>query len=155
ARDVLLRADTDVEDLLALAAVADDRDAKAAELPREQVCAGDGLLARAVREVDRLRHAVVGVALERGLMTHVPLVVDLVRGLEDPGRVLGHPRNAIERAALRDLPHERVRVEAPLLGDPLERLVDEGQHPLTETRSEEHTSELQSRFDLVCRLLLE
>src|SRR5207249_6930553 len=26
---------------------------------------------------------------------------------------------------------------------------------LSETRSEEHTSELQSRFDLVCRLLLE
>src|SRR5437868_12553985 len=26
---------------------------------------------------------------------------------------------------------------------------------LTEFRSEEHTSELQSRFDLVCRLLLE
>src|SRR5207249_8028172 len=26
---------------------------------------------------------------------------------------------------------------------------------MTETRSEEHTSELQSRFDLVCRLLLE
>src|SRR5699024_11272496 len=26
---------------------------------------------------------------------------------------------------------------------------------LTEGRSEEHTSELQSRFDLVCRLLLE
>src|SRR5699024_12301054 len=27
--------------------------------------------------------------------------------------------------------------------------------PQTTTRSEEHTSELQSRFDLVCRLLLE
>src|SRR5207249_6248780 len=27
--------------------------------------------------------------------------------------------------------------------------------PNTEIRSEEHTSELQSRFDLVCRLLLE
>src|SRR5699024_11803337 len=27
--------------------------------------------------------------------------------------------------------------------------------PITRTRSEEHTSELQSRFDLVCRLLLE
>src|SRR5437868_12122005 len=27
--------------------------------------------------------------------------------------------------------------------------------PLPERRSEEHTSELQSRFDLVCRLLLE
>src|SRR5207249_8594648 len=30
-----------------------------------------------------------------------------------------------------------------------------GQGPLVGTRSEEHTSELQSRFDLVCRLLLE
>src|SRR5699024_11220484 len=30
---------------------------------------------------------------------------------------------------------------------------DEGEPP--EARSEEHTSELQSRFDLVCRLLLE
>src|SRR5207249_6123540 len=28
-------------------------------------------------------------------------------------------------------------------------------NPLTNPRSEEHTSELQSRFDLVCRLLLE
>src|SRR5699024_12290042 len=27
--------------------------------------------------------------------------------------------------------------------------------PMVEARSEEHTSELQSRFDLVCRLLLE
>src|SRR5699024_11587777 len=27
--------------------------------------------------------------------------------------------------------------------------------PISNTRSEEHTSELQSRFDLVCRLLLE
>src|SRR5690349_21994793 len=32
-------------------------------------------------------------------------------------------------------------------------VVDE--HPLWEDRSEEHTSELQSRRDLVCRLLLE
>src|SRR5437868_9478248 len=28
-------------------------------------------------------------------------------------------------------------------------------HPAATSRSEEHTSELQSRFDLVCRLLLE
>src|SRR5437868_15484436 len=28
-------------------------------------------------------------------------------------------------------------------------------HPQAQRRSEEHTSELQSRFDLVCRLLLE
>src|SRR5699024_11675018 len=32
---------------------------------------------------------------------------------------------------------------------------DEGPWTLNEDRSEEHTSELQSRFDLVCRLLLE
>src|SRR5207249_5921451 len=30
-----------------------------------------------------------------------------------------------------------------------------GREPWTAYRSEEHTSELQSRFDLVCRLLLE
>src|SRR5699024_11286847 len=32
---------------------------------------------------------------------------------------------------------------------------DEKNEMITELRSEEHTSELQSRFDLVCRLLLE
>src|SRR5699024_12074864 len=32
---------------------------------------------------------------------------------------------------------------------------DWGQSELSQKRSEEHTSELQSRFDLVCRLLLE
>src|SRR5690349_23725563 len=55
-----------------------------------------------------------------------------LRGGRGGGRVLGHlPR-------LRGHPHDQ-------------------QHPLhvTEPRSEEHTSELQSRRDLVCRLLLE
>src|SRR5699024_11637301 len=38
--------------------------------------------------------------------------------------------------------------------------MERGEHlqedsPLAATRSEEHTSELQSRFDIVCRLLLE
>src|SRR5699024_12645079 len=33
--------------------------------------------------------------------------------------------------------------------------LDGGLHPAELTRSEEHTSELQSRFDLVCRLLRE
>src|SRR5699024_12784567 len=36
-----------------------------------------------------------------------------------------------------------------------ERLVGEDGDPAVQQRSEEHTSELQSRFDLVCRLLLE
>src|SRR5207249_7459105 len=39
-----------------------------------------------------------------------------------------------------------------LAQDPKLLLVDE---PVAGMRSEEHTSELQSRFDLVCRLLLE
>src|SRR5207249_8547502 len=36
-----------------------------------------------------------------------------------------------------------------------ERLKTSGRVPVGFVRSEEHTSELQSRFDLVCRLLLE
>src|SRR5690349_22764838 len=51
----------------------------------------------------------------------------------------------------------------PLTGDVLADLARalsreerDGDHPATgEARSEEHTSELQSRRDLVCRLLLE
>src|SRR5699024_11229172 len=35
------------------------------------------------------------------------------------------------------------------------KLIKEALHKITIPRSEEHTSELQSRFDLVCRLLLE
>src|SRR2546428_10242422 len=41
-------------------------------------------------------------------------------------------------------PHHRTRVGVP-----------RGAEPQRESRSEEHTSELQSRSDLVCRLLLE
>src|SRR5438105_12169102 len=37
----------------------------------------------------------------------------------------------------------------------LQRALDRFQGTLQTTRSEEHTSELQSRVDLVCRLLLE
>src|SRR5437868_5312620 len=43
---------------------------------------------------------------------------------------------------------------AVLTGDTL-FIGDVGRPDLSESRSEEHTSELQSRFDLVCRLLLE
>src|SRR5207249_8400088 len=45
--------------------------------------------------------------------------------------------------------HHQVDVEGKL------RHLAEGLHKVTKLRSEEHTSELQSRFDLVCRLLLE
>src|SRR5437868_14811999 len=39
--------------------------------------------------------------------------------------------------------------------EPDDRARCEGFEAVTYSRSEEHTSELQSRFDLVCRLLLE
>src|SRR5204862_6206497 len=57
-------------------------------------------------------------------------------------RLPGRHCERITRAAARE-----VRAEPPELEDPLEAV--------EWSRSEEHTSELQSRRDLVCRLLLE
>src|SRR5437868_10452748 len=47
-----------------------------------------------------------------------------------------------------------LRADQPAVGVGLRRVVAAAHADLDE-RSEEHTSELQSRFDLVCRLLLE
>src|SRR5207249_10476634 len=63
------------------------------------------------------------------------------------------PYTTLFRSLLRD-----VQARDPLPDDPvLARLLelDLLEVLLGEGRSEEHTSELQSRFDLVCRLLLE
>src|SRR6266513_6436132 len=51
----------------------------------------------------------------------------------------------------------REHLRQELLGPAGQRLVrpDERVKTVRRRRSEEHTSELQSRFDLVCRLLLE
>src|SRR5207249_5674722 len=59
------------------------------------------------------------------------------------------PQFRIERRRLRLFPLEVLQLKTQL--DAPEALVA----PEQEKRSEEHTSELQSRFDLVCRLLLE
>src|SRR2546422_8368959 len=45
--------------------------------------------------------------------------------------------------------------EEKLVRQTARRFVDEQVIPIIEKRSEEHTSELQSRLHLVCRLLLE
>src|SRR5699024_12083581 len=67
-----------------------------------------------------------------------------------------------DRAAVRDLALDplgddlivgQVALEVAVLG--VGALVPAGLHGAEGGRSEEHTSELQSRFDLVCRLLLE
>src|SRR5438094_6346976 len=60
--------------------------------------------------------------------------------------------DAVERAR----PVQRDAHDARLLGERLQnRLADPPHRVRDEPRSEEHTSELQSPYDLVCRLLLE
>src|SRR5437868_11850277 len=71
----------------------------------------------------------------------------------------GKPQNGTavaerERYTL-DLPSVLAKVEEfPFNPAPESHLIDL-HRPMETPRSEEHTSELQSRFDLVCRLLLE
>src|SRR5207249_11466870 len=61
----------------------------------------------------------------------------------------------VELLELRPLPPQHgERVDVIEEEVPEEELAEEGP-PRPLLRSEEHTSELQSRFDLVCRLLLE
>src|SRR5207249_11544945 len=50
---------------------------------------------------------------------------------------------------------EGLKIEGEILRSRLERKPPQSVRTGFRTRSEEHTSELQSRFDLVCRLLLE
>src|SRR5687768_17708661 len=71
---------------------------------------------------------------DEGFLAHVHLVDEAVRL-----RLLGR--------------HEAVAVGVVL--DLLDGLAGVAREDLGETRSEEHTSELQSRLHLVCRLLLE
>src|SRR5207249_10807464 len=77
---------------------------------------------------------------------------DLDEGGQGPARESRHPSGLPPSDA--DLPlrvWQRVHHEVPQVGQ--RRL--QGHLEAVQGRSEEHTSELQSRFDLVCRLLLE
>src|SRR3989442_7670253 len=67
---------------------------------------------------------------------------------DTPGRDLTGLRGRAGRARARDLPRRGNRLQHQLDAPTAARAV-------RETRSEEHTSELQSRPHLVCRLLLE
>src|SRR5699024_11697679 len=70
-----------------------------------------------------------------------------------PAVILALVLPAIKRARLRP-----AVVAAAVVSVPAALLLPQGLGPLAGVlalRSEEHTSELQSRFDLVCRLLLE
>src|SRR5204863_8576761 len=71
------------------------------------------------------------------------------RSSDLPLRAGADPRE-LDRPAFRALLRERLRVPAMVAAQLLVAMENE-----RDVRSEEHTSELQSRRDLVCRLLLE
>src|SRR5207249_8144268 len=120
------------------------------------------LVHRAVEELDRLdRGGVeswppVPVAVRKRVREHAPVRVrrlegevhvDLVEPLPDLPEVLDQGLVELEPC---DVLFSDVLDDFPGL---LLELRVQGGEPII--RSEEHTSELQSRFDLVCRLLLE
>src|SRR5437868_10505287 len=79
--------------------------------------------------------------------------------LPPPPRSTLFPYTTLFRSSSDDL--ERAEKELEKLTheyvEEIDHMVQHKEHELLEVsfRSEEHTSELQSRFDLVCRLLLE
>src|SRR2546421_4612029 len=87
-------------------------------------------------------------AREQNLFASLP--AQIARAMSAPGwakHLAGiDPKSVISRAALAKLPLLR---KSALLG------LQKETPPFGGFRSEEHTSELQSRSDLVCRLLLE
>src|SRR5438093_12847457 len=122
---------------------------------------------RVEREVRPVGNCRMFVALEKsaggGLLVKVlpgalSLAVDSTRFEQEIarlGRRLRHPSLVAPRTAGRVgsfVYHTRTFVEGTTLRAWLAR---HGELPLRRTRSEEHTSELQSLTNLVCRLLLE
>src|SRR5207249_9220374 len=82
-----------------------------------------------------------------------------ISGAQRVERQQADARRAVDHAPVVRLPHRVQRLKQPILatGSAGEDLLERRQLDVRrrEVRSEEHTSELQSRFDLVCRLLLE
>src|SRR3989449_5557896 len=83
------------------------------------------------------------------VLEHAPGVA-LERVTVAPGAGLLERDDVTERELARGLPVDELFVRAGIDHRSAER-----SRPATEQRSEEHTSELQSRLHLVCRLLLE
>src|SRR5699024_12517248 len=79
--------------------------------------------------------------------SHALLRQVLALGVVEVGDLLGHGLEADPAGRLGAVPLPLESVQVPLASANEDESGDSG-------RSEEHTSELQSRFDLVCRLLL-
>src|SRR5207249_4461511 len=111
------------------------------------------------QKTDELREKLKGLSPEEvaaRLEVGVPTLRDILEALARPGR---DPREDLPPPIFRKgiLKLEDLQPGMELKGTVL-NVVDFGAFVdigLKDTRSEEHTSELQSRFDLVCRLLLE
>src|SRR5699024_11773791 len=86
------------------------------------------------------------------------LGISLEKITSSPLFVTSHPITEVESFFVREL-LERIRgpsyLPCDLSGDSSPNINTAPTPSPNNARSEEHTSELQSRFDLVCRLLLE
>src|SRR2546430_1803105 len=114
--------------LLALAPVAEDRDAEAAGVPGEPVSARDIVDRRGVREVDRLRDARLAErGLPRRLVADVPLHRDFVGGGEDALQFLRDAGDIAQRPAALEHREDLWCVEAAHGKGLTDRGIDEGE----------------------------
>src|SRR5207249_11989142 len=92
------------------------------------------------------------------LSLHDALPISEIDGLEAGAgglRVVGNENDVEVRPLLGDVEKELSAIAPEEVRDIVSVLDFHGEDTIERGRSEEHTSELQSRFDLVCRLLLE
>src|SRR5437868_15043838 len=90
----------------------------------------------------------------------LPCADEIHEGYVNRFSILGQPTSKIYTLSLHDALPISETLRFFLLATHYRRPIDYSEERLDEVRrgldrSEEHTSELQSRFDLVCRLLLE
>ncbi len=93
----------DVEHLLALAAVTEDGDAKAAQIPGQHVRVAHIIIGSAVGQIDGLADTVIDALLEGRLHPNVPLRRNLVRGHVGRERWMFRRRMPMQRAMLLDI----------------------------------------------------
>src|SRR5207249_4230131 len=114
---------------------------------REQASAAAAKIGQFVEEIER----------QMGWMTQLPWSTASIDDWRFDAVRLQHHVPAITEVALIDAAGREQLLISRVAADAIGSQIDYSQHPkfVEAIRSEEHTSELQSRFDFVCRLLLE